>query len=308
MAMVFHSKVDDPNEWDRELKLLLPTLDFRVWPDVGNVEDIDIALVWRAPSGMLASLSGLELILSLGAGVDHLLEDPDLPDVPITRLIDAYCTSAMSEYVLLQVMRFHRDDVVYQEQQRQQEWTFHQAAIAANRRVGIMGLGSLGSEAAKMLTTVGFDVRGWSRHRKDIEGVRSYCGPDELYEFLNGSDILVCLLALTAETKSILNADTLAALPRGSYFINAARGDHLVEQDLLALLDSNHIAGAALDCFRSEPLDEASRFWNHPKVFITPHAATGTYAPAAAQHVAENVRRFYANQPLLNELDKKIGY
>ena len=270
MVMVFHSKVDDPDEWDREMKALIPDLDYRVWPEVGNIEDIDIALVWRAPPGMLASLTGLKLILSLGAGVDHLLDDPDLPDVPITRLIDAYCTSAMSEYVLLQVMRFHRDDPLYQEQQRRREYTFHQAAIASYRRVGIMGLGSLGGAAAQMLSSIGFEVRGWSRHRKDIEGVQSFCGPDELDEFLSGCEILVCLLALTDETKSILNAETMRKLPAGACVVSAARGDHLVENDLITLLDSGHLAGAALDCFsertarRDQPTVVTSQNFPHP--------------------------------------------
>ena len=308
MAMVFHSKVDDADEWDREMKALIPDLDYRVWPDVGNVEDIDIALVWQAPPGMLASLTGLKLILSLGAGVDHLLDDPDLPDVPITRLIDSYCTSAMSEYVLLQVMRFHRDDPLYQTQQRRAEYIFHQAAIASHRRVGIMGLGSLGGAAARMLAVTGFDVRGWSRRQKDIEGVQSFCGPEELDGFLGGCEILVCLLALTDETKSILNAETMGKLPPGACVVNAARGDHLVEEDLITLLDSGHLGGAALDCFLNEPLEETSPLWSHPKIFLTPHSATGTHAPSAARHVAENIRRFYAGEPLLNELDKTVGY
>ena len=171
-----------------------------------------------------------------------------------------------------------------------------------------MGLGSLGGAAAQMLALVGFEVRGWSQHRKDIEGVQSFCGPNELDEFLSGCEILVCLLALTDETKSILNAKTMAKLPPGACVINAARGDHLVEEDLITMLDSGHLGGAALDCFPNEPLKETSPLWSHPNIFLTPHSATGTHAPAAARHVAENIRRFYASEPLLNELDKTVGY
>ena len=308
MRLLFHSEVDDALEWDREMKLLTPDLDFRVWPDVGDESDIEIALVWDAPAGMLRSLPNLKLLLSLGVGVDHLLNDPDLPDVPITRLVDDFCSVAMSEYVLLQVLRFHRMDPVYQVQQRNADWTFHPSKVAADTRVGVMGLGTLGCAAAVKLDSLGFTVSGWSKHRKNVDGVRSYCGESELGDFLGATDILVCLLALTDETQGILNSETFALLPTGAHVINAARGGHLVEADLIAALDSGRLAGAALDCFETEPLPIHDRLWRHPKVFLTPHAATGTNAPAAARHVTENMRRFYASEPLLNELNRQNGY
>ena len=308
MAMVFHSLVDDPMEWEQELHNQMPGLDYRVWPDAGNLDDIEIALVWKPPFGMLEELTNLKLILSLGAGVDHLLDYPGLPPVPIARLIDKYCSTAMTEYVLLQVMRFHRADHVFRTQQQRKEWTFHQPNIARDREIGIMGLGALGMEAAKTLVALGFNVRGWSRSRKTLEGVVSYCGNQELHEFLSATEILICMLALTPETNSILNSTTLSLLPRGASVVNVGRGDHLVEDDLVELLNSGHISAAALDCFRREPLDESSPFWNHPNVFITPHAATGTYAPSAAKHVVENIRRFYDGEPLLNQLDMSKGY
>ena len=256
----------------------------------------------------MKSLPNLKLLLSLGVGVDHLLDDPDLPDVPITRLLDDFANVAMSEYVLLQVLRFHRLDPLYQSQQRAGDWTFHPAKIAADTRVGLMGLGTLGAAAATKLNALGFSVSGWSKHRKQLPSIRSYCGSEELQPFLSSIDILVCLLALTDETRDIVNAETLSMLPKGAYVVNAARGDHLVESDLIAALDNGHIAGAALDCFKTEPLPADNPLWQHPKVFITPHGATGTNAPAAARHVTENMRRFYAGEPLLNELNRETGY
>ena len=309
MAFVFHSLVDDANEWRTELKALIPDLDYRVWPDVGNPTEIDIALIWKAPPGMLAQLPNVELLLSLGAGVDHFLTDPDLPEnVPITRLIDDFCATAMMEYVLLQVLRFHRNDPIYQNQQSNKEWIFHAPKIAADRTVGIMGLGALGSESAKTLKAVGFNVRSWTKHKRNIDGVESFSGINELPAFLSKTDILICLLALTEETSGVLNKHNLSRLPKGAYVINVARGDHLVEHDLLSLLDSGWLAGAALDCFTEEPLPDSNPIWSHPKIFLTPHASTGTNAPSAARHVAENIRRFYAKEPLLNELNRDTGY
>ncbi|MBS35242.1 MAG: glyoxylate/hydroxypyruvate reductase A [Thiotrichales bacterium] len=308
MALVFHSLDDDPAEWERELKTLNPALDYRVWPDVGNVEDIDVALVWRAPPGMLKSLTHVKLLLSLGVGVDHLLNDPDLPDVPIARLVDDFCNAAMSEYVVLQVMRFLRDDPLFREQQRNHSWVQHPPRLAADTRVGILGLGTLGGAAAERLVALGFQVSGWSKNPKTVAGVTTYHGSDGLSQLLATTDIAVCLLALTDETRDIVNRHTLDQMPRGGYFINAGRGHHVVEADLLKALDDDHLAGVALDCFRDEPLPENSPFWDHPKVVMTPHSSTGTNAPSAARHVTENVRRFHAGEPLLNELNRDAGY
>lgn len=308
MVLLFHSEVDDPSEWSAELKKLLPSLEVRVYPEIGEAADIDIALVWKLPSGVLKSLPNLRLMISLGAGTDHLLSQPDLPDVPIVRLVDAHMSAAMTEYVLLQVLRFHRDDPLYQEQQRNVEWGAYLPTIGPQRRVGIMGLGTLGTVAAETLRVTGFRVSGWSRRPKEVDEIECYAGDSELDAFLERTDILVCLLALVPATSGILNGRTFAKLPRGSYVINCARGEHLVEEDLLAALDSGHIAGAALDVFRVEPLPGDHPFWRHPKVFVTPHAATCTNANSAARYVADIIRRHYEGRPLLNLVDCDQGY
>ena len=309
MALLFHSEVDDPEEWRAELGKLVPSLDLRVWPDIGRPEEIDLALIWRAPPGVLGGLRNLGLVLSLGVGADHVLEREDIPaTLPVARLVDAHCAASMSEFVLLNVLRFHRRDPLYAEQRRHRVWRAHPTGIASECRVGIMGLGSLGRPVARMLGGVGFPVAGWSRRPKTMEGVACFAGAEGLEPFLAGTDILVCLLALTPETEGILCSRTFRALPRGAHVINAARGGHLVEGDLLAALDSGRLAGAALDTARLEPLPGDHPFWDHPGVVLTPHAATGTNAPSAARHVAENIRRYYAGEPLLNVVDRQAGY
>jgi len=267
-----------------------------------------VALVWKAPGEIWERLPNLKAILSLGVGVNHVLGQKDVPNVPVARLLDEHCTQAMAEYVLHQVLRFHRLDPDYAEQQRQRTWQFHPARIARDRCVGIMGLGELGQAAASMLLSVGFRLSGWSRTRKAIANVSCFAGDAELDAFLQTADIVVCLLALTAQTEGVLNARVFAALPRGAFIINCARGEHLAEDDLVMALDSGHLAGAALDVFRTEPLPDSHPFWLHPKIHITPHAATGTHAPSAARHVAENIRRLRAGESLLNVVDPAVGY
>jgi glyoxylate/hydroxypyruvate reductase len=214
MALLFRSTVDSAARWRSQLTRLTHELDVRVWPEIGDPMEIDYALVWRPEPGFLASLPSLKLILLLGAGVDHLLGDPQLPrHMPIVRLVDPHMTDAMSEYVVLQVLRLHRRDLDYRAQQEAEVWRELDQPNAAERRVGILGLGELGQDAAKKLKALGFDVAGWSRSEKNLAAIASYAGAPGLSQLLPRSEILVCLLPLTAETKGILNASTLAYCP-----------------------------------------------------------------------------------------------
>src|SRR5215472_6947490 len=267
MALLFRSTVDSAARWRAQLTRLTQELEIRVWPEVGDPTEIDYALVWRPEPGFLASLPKLKLILSLGAGVDHLLGDPHLPrHLPIVRLVDPHLTNAMSEYVVLQVLRLHRRDLEYRAQQQAGIWRELDQPNAAERRVGILGLGELGRDAAKKLELLGFDVAGWSRSEKTLAGIESHAGAAGLPALLARSEILVCLLPLTAETQAILNARTLALLPKGAALVNAARGAHLVEEDLLAALASGQVSAAVLDVFREEPLPAGHPFWHHPRI------------------------------------------
>lgn len=293
MTLLFQSKTDDPEIWRRHLRAALPEEDIRVYPDeLGDPAEIDMALVWHPPRGLLASLPNLKAIFSLGAGVDHLASDPELPtDVPVVRMVDPGLTEGMTEYVVLSVLRHHRRFREYAALQAEHRWEELPVPLARSRRVGVMGLGELGADAARALAALRFDVAGWARSRKDIPGVTCFAGAKELGKFLTRTDILVCLLPLTEDTRGILNRATLGELPKGACLVNAARGAHLVDEDLLELLETGQIAEATLDVFHSEPLPPDHPFWDHPRVLVTPHAASVTPPETAAKVIAENVRR-----------------
>ncbi len=308
MAILLYSPDDDLPAWRRELLARRPDLDVRIWPEIGDPAQVTMALVWLPPPGMLAGLPNLGVVLSLAAGVDALLRDPTLPDLPLCRMVDPALTVSMSEFVLLQVLKYHRQLDIYAEQQRRGEWELYLALPASERRVGILGLGVLGQDASSTLARQGFKVSGWSRSPKSIEGVTCFAGEAQLDAFLGELDILVCLLPLTAETDSILSADLFARLPRGARLINVARGQHLVEQDLIDALDMGQLAHATLDVMRVEPLPRDHPFWRHPRIDLTPHAASYSLPESGVEVVIQNIRRFEAGQPLLHVVDRGRGY
>jgi glyoxylate/hydroxypyruvate reductase len=309
MVLLYRSSSDSAALWLAELRRHIPELEMRVVPEIGNPKDIDAALVWKPPAGLLASLPNLRMIVSLGAGVDHLLGDATLPrHVPIVRLVDPYMTEAMSEYVLTQVLRLHRQDFAYRAQQHARVWRELPQPNASERRVGVLGLGELGSDAARKLAVFGFSVAGWSRSARRLPGIESFHGREGLMALAGRSDILVCLLPLTRETEGILDARLFAAMPKGAAIVNAARGHHMVEADLLAALETGQLSAAVLDVFSQEPLPQTHPFWRHPKIIVTPHAAAATHAPTAAAGVAENLRRLADGRPLINVVDPALGY
>lgn len=308
MALLFYSPDDDAVAWRREMLRRLPGLDFRIWPAVGDPAEIDLALVWRVPPGLLAGLPNLRVVLSLGAGVDAMLADPTLPALPLCRLIDPSLTRAMSEFVLLQVLKYHRSLDLYARQQREGRWDFRLPLPPSATAVGIMGLGELGLDAALTLRGHGFAVRGWSRSAKNIDGVACFAGDGELGPFLAGTAVLVCLLPLTPETRGILNADLFGRLPAGARVINVARGGHLVDADLIAALDRGHLAHASLDAFTTEPLPPNHPFWGHPLIDVTPHVASFSLPEIAADGVVDNIQRLREGRPLLHVVDRARSY
>ena len=308
-AIIFQSPNDDPVAWERQMNAHLGALDFRVWPESGDVADVEVALVWLPPPGMLKRFPNLKLIASLGMGVDHIFLDPELPEgVPVVRIVDPDMVDQMCEYVLFAVLDHYRFFGTYRRSQRAGEWKQMRPPPAERRRVGILGLGAIGAGAAARLTALGFDVAGWSRTPKTLAGVESFHGPDGFTPFLARSGIVVCLLPLTPETEGILDETAFAAMPEGGFVVNAARGGHLVEADLLASLDSGHLAGAALDVFATEPLPAGHPFWGHPKVRVTPHIAGLTRPETASRQIAENIRRLRAGEKLANLVDRERGY
>ena len=304
----------DPKSWAERFRSLWPGRDIRLWPDgVGNPSDIAYACAWMPPPGLLATLPNLRAIFSLGAGVDHLLADPALPDVPIARIVDPDLTMRMREYVTLHVLLHHRRQRLYDAQQRERRWLDHEQPAANEVSIGIMGIGELGRDAATTLAQLGFNVAGWSRTPKSIAGVETFHGGDGLEALLARSEILVALLPNTPTTQGILNLRLLRKLKRdgplgGAYLINAGRGNLQVDADVMAALDEGSLAGASLDVFPTEPLTKDSPLWSHPKVFVTPHNAAASVARTLVGNVLKQIENFEAGYPLRNLVDRKAGY
>ncbi len=309
MILLFKTDNERTAAWREALLALEPALDFRAWPEWGDPGEAEFALIWKPPGDALKDCRKLEVVFSMGAGVDHLVGDPGLPEgVPVVRLVEPGLTVGMTEYVVMSVLYHHRFMLDYAAQQRQRIWREIPQVAPWRRRVGIMGIGALGGDAADKLRPFGFDLAGWSRSPKSIAGVTCFHGEDQLIPFLARSDILVCLLPLTPQTEGILNARTLGALPAGAALISAARGRQVVEADLLAALDSGQIGGATLDVFHQEPLPEDHPFWTHPRVVLTPHAAAQTLPETAAESIVEGMRKALAGEPLDNVVDLARGY
>ena len=310
MKIAFIDQKRDPAPWREVLTAEVPGLDFRVWPDeVDDPAEIDIAVVALPPPGLLKTFPNLKAILSMWAGVESMLLDPDLPrNVPIGRLVDRAMTRDMTHHMVHWVLHYHRDAYRYAEQQSQGLWKSHPYPEAAQRRVGIMGLGALGGDAARALTYLGFTVAGWATNPKSIDGVEVFLGSDGLIPFLKRTDILISLLPSTPATEGLFNSATLAHLPKGAFFINAGRGTSVVDDDLIAALDSGAIARASLDVFRTEPLPADDPYWNHPKVDLTPHVASHTTPRTAGREVAEDIRRVAAGKKPRNLVKLDRGY
>ena len=308
MSVVFYSESDDPLPWRNAFAAALPKMPFHVWPDITDVESVRYALVWNPPSGLLKKLPNLRAVLALGAGVDYLMADPTVPNVPIVRLLDAGLAPQMAEYAIYAVLYFHRGMPGYLAQQAKSLWRPHAPVSASQWTVGVMGTGIIGGLIARNLVALGYAVRGWSRSGTHIEGVESFAGDNQKDAFLSGSRVVVNTLPLTGETAGILGARTFRSMPRDSYVVNIGRGGHLVENELLAALDSGHIAGAMLDVFNEEPLPASHPFWSHPRVVVTPHVAGVTIAAEAEAQVIANVKRMEQGESPVGLVDRAKGY
>ncbi|MBM3583393.1 MAG: glyoxylate/hydroxypyruvate reductase A [Alphaproteobacteria bacterium] len=310
MALVYISPWSDANLWRQQVARHLPGEELRVWPDVGDARAIDVALVWKPPHGALATLPNLKLIANLGAGVEHLMADPALPrHVPMTRLVHPLMTEQMSEYCALGVMMGLRRVAEYMASQRAGQWVAREADVAppSQRAVGVLGLGELGGDTARKLAALGYQVHGWSRSPRDLPGIACHHGRDGLDAMLGACDAVVCLLPLTTATRGIIDRRFLGRLKPGAILVNAARGAHVVDDDLLAALDDGRVGFALLDVFYDEPLPAGHRYWSHPRVMITPHIAALTL-PVMADVILANVKRLRAGQPLVDQVDPTRGY
>ncbi len=300
-------------EWAAPIRAAAPERRIVLWPEVGDAAAVGYALVWRPPADLFRRLPNLRAIFSLGAGVDHLVFRDDLPDVPIVRVVDPDLTQRMTEWVTLQVLMHHRRQRTYDAQQRRREWRELAQPAAGDVRVGIMGMGVLGRDAAAMLARLGFDVAGWSRRPVAIDGVASFHGPEQLGAFLARTDILVVLLPLTAETRGILDMGLFRQLARdgvlgGPVLINAGRGGLQVEGDIVAALDAGELAGASLDVFETEPLPAGSPLWGRENVIVTPHCAAASAAAALVPGIVRQIEAFERGERLVNVIDRAAGY
>jgi glyoxylate/hydroxypyruvate reductase A len=316
LALLLHGGTENwsPERWKQRFGQVCRGRDVWQMPSGGcDPAEIHYAAVWKPAPGELAAFPNLRVIFNLGAGVDALMADTSLPKVPLVRIAVNDLTQRMTEYVVLHVLMHHRQELYLRASQREKRWAPKVQWPASAISVGIMGLGALGSDAAKALRHLGFRVSGWSRSAKDIGGVECFHGNDRIDAFLRRTDILVCLLPLTPDTRHILNRGLFARLNRNSplgapVLINAGRGALQNEADILACLDDGTLGGASLDVYAVEPLPADSRFWTHPKVVLTPHNAADTDADEISKYVAHQIARFEAGEALENVVDPARGY
>lgn len=285
-------------------------LEMEVWigEEVPDKEKVKMAVVWKHPQQSLHQFANLQLVSSMGAGVDHIISDPLLPaHWKIVRIVDEQLTASMSNYLLAAVLNHHKRLLEYLPMQKKKEWANNDEPERAVQ-VGILGMGNLGTDIAKKLVNLGFTVAGYSQRKKELEGVRSFTGEQELPQFLQAVNVIICLFPLTADTRGFLNKDLFKKCQPGTFLINVARGEHLVEEDLPPALEKGYLSGAMLDVFRKEPLPAEHPFWQHPQITITPHIASVTKPEAAIPQIVENYRRLQAGETLQNTIDPCKGY
>jgi glyoxylate/hydroxypyruvate reductase A len=309
VTILFYNPADDPQPWREAFARELPHLAFRVWPDTGSAHEVRYALVWKPPPGFFAQFPNLRAILALGAGVDPIPTDPELPrGVPLVRLVDVGFPAQMAEYAVYAVLRFQRRMGELEALQRQARWVQLDPFLARDFPVGVMGLGVIGRVVAQRLAGLGYAVAGWARTPRRLDAVETFSGPESFERFLSRSRVVVNVLPLTPQTENILDARAFAAMPRGSYVVNIGRGAHLVDQDLIDALDRRQLEGAFLDVFREEPLPASHPFWRHPKIMITPHVAAPTVGSEVQAQVIDNIRRLERGDPPMGIVDLARGY
>jgi glyoxylate/hydroxypyruvate reductase A len=308
MSILYRSDAARGRIWAEIFAAEAPELAFHIWPDTGDVTAVEYLIAWQPPTELLRSLPNLQVLFSIGAGVDQigLAQVPN--SVSIVRMVEPGLVSGMVEFATLAVLALHRNVLDYQRCQRAGTWRQMDVVPAAERRVGIMGLGVLGQAVLRALAPFGFALRGWSRTPKELPGVTGFSGSGGLEAFLGGCDILVCLLPLTDATRHILDSRLFGCLPHGASLVNLGRGGHLDQSALLDVLDSGRLSAAVLDVCDPEPLPTGHPFWQHPRILLTPHIAGVTRPETAARVVLENIRRHRRGEPLRDVVDRATGY
>lgn len=306
MRITFCCTDTAPEPWLAGLRAALPEADISLWEP--GAPQADYAVVWAPPQQFFDEQTQLRALFNIGAGVDALLKMRLPAGAQVIRLDDAGMSVQMAEYVCHAVIRHFREFAGYEADMANGKWSFRKPHSRLDYPVGVLGLGVLGERVARAVAQFDFPVNGWSRTPKDVPGVQCFAGPAQLDAFLQASRMLVCLLPLTTETRDILNRDSLSRLQPGGYVINVARGAHLVDEDLLALLDSGHLAGATLDVFRVEPLPRSHPFWNHPKISLTPHTSARTLRTESIAQIAFKIGALQRGESVLGCVDAARGY
>ena len=296
----------DPAPWVQGLQAALPQAHVSAWTP--GAPQADHAIVWAPPQQFIIEQAGLQAMFNIGAGVDALLQLALPPSLKVVRLDDAGMSVQMAEYVTHAVIRHFREFDGYDADTQEGKWSYRKPRNRADFAVGVMGMGVLGERVAQALRMFEFPVNGYSRSPKVVEGVRGFAGLAQLPAFLQASRILVNLMPLTPETENILNQDTLSQLQPGGYLINVARGKHLVEEDLIALIDSGHLAGATLDVFRTEPLPAGHPFWQHPRITVTPHTSARTLREQSIAQIVGKIQALQRGEPIRGVVDPVRGY
>jgi glyoxylate/hydroxypyruvate reductase len=308
MALLF--KVDDDRAltWKSLFEQHAPDIEVRLWPEVGDPAQVRYFAAWQPPQNLHQRFPELEVIFATSAGVDQF-DLGELPEhIQVVRMLDPGIAQGMIEYACFAVLSLHRQIPTYLQQQRNSQWQEHELTPASRRRVGVMGLGNLGTAVLQSLRPFGFPLYGWARSQKNIEGVQCFAGEEQLPAFLTQCDILICLLPLTDDTCGILDARLFSALPKGAQLINLGRGGHLIEDDLLNALDSGQLSHAIVDVLNQEPPGDRHPFWQHPNIWLTPHIGANTSPDTAFAVLLENIRRHQRGEVMHGVIEREQGY
>lgn len=289
-----------------KLNMLLPGVLIQQWPHYTAPDQVQMAVVWKQPQGSLAALSNLKSLQSFGAGVDSIVSDPTLPDLPLSRIVDPALASSMVNYLAGIVLHYQLRLDVFQRQQQQQLWKPKSPRLI--KHICVLGLGELGQAAAQYFVQQGYQVRGWSRSIKLLDGIESYAGEEGFIKAVSAADLVICLLPLTPDTNNFLNTERLRAFKAGAILVNVARGAIVDDAALLAALDSGQLQAACLDVFREEPLPAVDPYWQHPAVLVTPHCSAVTNVDTAIHQIVENYQRTLNGLPLMHLVNRERGY
>ncbi|MCJ8203210.1 glyoxylate/hydroxypyruvate reductase A [Pseudomonas sp. RGM2987] len=308
MALLYKADPVRGEHWRRLFAEQAPDIEWRAWPDIGDPRDIQYLAAWQAPDDIETVLPNLQVLFALSAGVDQLDLNRLPTTLPVVRLLDPGISQGMCEYASFAVLSVHRDMLRYRRQQAGHCWQAHRLVPAAQRRVGVMGLGLQAQKILASLKPFGFALSGWARSAHHIAGVNCFAGTEQLPAFLGGCDILLCVLPLTEQTRGILNRQLFEHLPKGAALVNMGRGGHLVEADLLEALAQGQLSAAVLDVLEQEPAPADHPFWDHPQILLTPHIAAMTQPESAFAGLLENIRRHQRGESMLGLVDRERSY